>query len=190
MPRLAVLLPLRRERQSPRPRPSWRHPPPPRPGGIADAVAKSLEGSLARLDLDGVDIFHLHNAITETGGGEALSVRQVMDRIASMGTKPWRAMDEYKFLQTICEDGRPADCVPFINGCPSFALQCPESRVLHPLQFVRPRAQFDNNVLFFGLTIRVKSRNLRFGPFLRGLEKKRGESGEIDHGSATILLPD
>src|SRR6266446_10125407 len=47
-------------------------------GGIADAAAKSLEGSLARLDLDRVDIFHLHNAITETGGGEALSVRQVL----------------------------------------------------------------------------------------------------------------
>src|SRR6266581_2347689 len=47
-------------------------------GHIADAVAKSLEGSLARLRLDRVDIFHLHNAITETGGGEALSVRQVL----------------------------------------------------------------------------------------------------------------
>jgi aryl-alcohol dehydrogenase-like predicted oxidoreductase len=47
-------------------------------GGIADAVAKSLEGSLARLRLDRVDIFHLHNAITETGGGEAISVRQVL----------------------------------------------------------------------------------------------------------------
>jgi aryl-alcohol dehydrogenase-like predicted oxidoreductase len=47
-------------------------------GGIADAVAKSLEGSLARLRLDRIDIFHLHNAITKTGGGEALSVRQVL----------------------------------------------------------------------------------------------------------------
>jgi aryl-alcohol dehydrogenase-like predicted oxidoreductase len=46
-------------------------------GRIADAVAKSLEGSLTRLRLDRVDIFHLHNAITETGGGESLSVRQV-----------------------------------------------------------------------------------------------------------------
>jgi aryl-alcohol dehydrogenase-like predicted oxidoreductase len=45
---------------------------------IADAVAKSLESSLTRLHLDHVDIFHLHNAITETGGGEALSVRQVL----------------------------------------------------------------------------------------------------------------
>jgi aryl-alcohol dehydrogenase-like predicted oxidoreductase len=47
-------------------------------GGIADAVANSLEGSLARLRLDRVDIFHLHNAITESGSGEALSVRQVL----------------------------------------------------------------------------------------------------------------
>src|SRR6267154_751046 len=41
-------------------------------GRIADAVTMSLEGSLARLRLDRVDIFHLHNAITETGGGSAL----------------------------------------------------------------------------------------------------------------------
>src|SRR5262252_11062122 len=50
-------------------------------GDIANAVAKSLEGSLARLQLDRVDIFHLHNAISETGGGEALSVRQVLDDV-------------------------------------------------------------------------------------------------------------
>jgi aryl-alcohol dehydrogenase-like predicted oxidoreductase len=50
-------------------------------GRIADAVAKSLEGSLARLQLERVDIFHLHNAITETGGGESLSVRQVLSEV-------------------------------------------------------------------------------------------------------------
>jgi aryl-alcohol dehydrogenase-like predicted oxidoreductase len=48
---------------------------------IAEAVAKSLDGSLARLRLDRVDIFHLHNAITEDGGGEALSVRQVLTEV-------------------------------------------------------------------------------------------------------------
>jgi aryl-alcohol dehydrogenase-like predicted oxidoreductase len=48
---------------------------------ISDAVVKSLEGSLTRLRLDRVDIFHLHNAITETGGGEALSVRQVLEDV-------------------------------------------------------------------------------------------------------------
>src|ERR1700736_1564869 len=48
---------------------------------IADAVTMSLEGSLTRLRLDRVDIFHLHNAITETGGGEALSVRQVLEDV-------------------------------------------------------------------------------------------------------------
>jgi aryl-alcohol dehydrogenase-like predicted oxidoreductase len=50
-------------------------------GHIADAVATSLEGSLARLSRDCVDIFHLHNAITEAGGGETLSVRQVLDDV-------------------------------------------------------------------------------------------------------------
>src|SRR5947209_18752388 len=34
-------------------------------GRIADAVATSLEGSLARLGLDQVNIFSLHNPITE-----------------------------------------------------------------------------------------------------------------------------
>ena len=47
-------------------------------GRIADAVTTSLEGSLARLRLDQADIFHLHNPITETEGGSALSVRQVL----------------------------------------------------------------------------------------------------------------
>jgi aryl-alcohol dehydrogenase-like predicted oxidoreductase len=48
---------------------------------IAEAIAASLEGSLVRLGLDRVDIFHLHNPITETGGGSALSVRQVLDDV-------------------------------------------------------------------------------------------------------------
>jgi aryl-alcohol dehydrogenase-like predicted oxidoreductase len=52
--------------------------PPSEFGRIADAVTMSLEGSLARLGLDRVDIFHLHNTITEAGGGAALSVQQVL----------------------------------------------------------------------------------------------------------------
>jgi aryl-alcohol dehydrogenase-like predicted oxidoreductase len=50
-------------------------------GRIANAVTTSLEGSLARLNLDRVDIFHLHNQVTEAGGGPALSVRQVLDDV-------------------------------------------------------------------------------------------------------------
>ena len=38
-------------------------------GRIADAIRISLEGSLARLQLDRVDILHLYNPITEHGGG-------------------------------------------------------------------------------------------------------------------------
>jgi len=50
-------------------------------GRIDEAVRISLEGSLARLRLDRVDILHLHNPITESGGGSALSVRQVLDGV-------------------------------------------------------------------------------------------------------------
>jgi L-galactose dehydrogenase/L-glyceraldehyde 3-phosphate reductase len=50
-------------------------------GRIADTVTTSLEGSLARLRLDRVDIFHLHNPVTGQGGGTALSVRQVLDDV-------------------------------------------------------------------------------------------------------------
>lgn len=50
-------------------------------GRIAEAVAESLDGSLRRLQRDCVDIFHLHNAITLIGGGESLSVRQVLEEV-------------------------------------------------------------------------------------------------------------
>jgi L-galactose dehydrogenase/L-glyceraldehyde 3-phosphate reductase len=50
-------------------------------GHIADAVATSLEHSLMRLRRDRVDIFHLHNAINEAGGGETLSVQQVLGEV-------------------------------------------------------------------------------------------------------------
>ena len=53
-------------------------------GRIADAVATSLEGSLARLSRDCVDIFHLHNAITDTGAG----MRSVSDRFSRMSYRP------------------------------------------------------------------------------------------------------
>jgi L-galactose dehydrogenase/L-glyceraldehyde 3-phosphate reductase len=47
-------------------------------GRIGDAIAQSLEASLARLRRDRVDIFHLHNAITPGGGGNAYNVAQVL----------------------------------------------------------------------------------------------------------------
>src|SRR5258708_13530972 len=49
--------------------------PPSEFGRIAEAVTMSLEGSLARLRLDRVDIFHLHNAITTPAGESPLTVR-------------------------------------------------------------------------------------------------------------------
>ena len=50
-------------------------------GRIAEAVTKSLDGSLARLGRDHVDIFHLHNAITANGGGDTLSADQVLNEV-------------------------------------------------------------------------------------------------------------
>jgi aryl-alcohol dehydrogenase-like predicted oxidoreductase len=50
-------------------------------GRIAETVTRSLEASLARLRLDRVDIFHLHNAITANGGGETLSTQQVLGEV-------------------------------------------------------------------------------------------------------------
>jgi aryl-alcohol dehydrogenase-like predicted oxidoreductase len=40
-----------------------------------------LDGSLQRLKMDHVDIFHLHNPITSSGGDETLSVAQVRDEV-------------------------------------------------------------------------------------------------------------
>ncbi len=54
---------------------------PPNTASIAQAIATSLEGSLQRLGMERVDIFHLHNAITSGGGGESLSARQVLDEV-------------------------------------------------------------------------------------------------------------
>jgi L-galactose dehydrogenase/L-glyceraldehyde 3-phosphate reductase len=55
--------------------------PPAEFGRIAEAITASLENSLTRLGLDHVDIFHLHNPITDAGGGSALSARQVLDEV-------------------------------------------------------------------------------------------------------------
>jgi aryl-alcohol dehydrogenase-like predicted oxidoreductase len=48
---------------------------------IGEVVATSLEGSLSRLRLERVDIFHLHNPITAKEGGSALSFGQVLDDV-------------------------------------------------------------------------------------------------------------
>jgi len=51
------------------------------PSASFSQISGSLEGSLTRLRRDQVDIFHLHNAISEAGGGETLSVQQVLGEV-------------------------------------------------------------------------------------------------------------
>ena len=50
-------------------------------GRIGPAVSASLNASLGRLGVDHVDIFHLHNAISVNGGGDTLSVNQVLNEV-------------------------------------------------------------------------------------------------------------
>jgi aryl-alcohol dehydrogenase-like predicted oxidoreductase len=50
-------------------------------GAIAKTISDSLDGSLQRLKMDQVDIFHLHNPITSSGGGETLSIAQVRNEV-------------------------------------------------------------------------------------------------------------
>ena len=71
--------------------------PPSEFGRIGEAVRASLEGSLARLQLERVDIFHLHNPITEKGGGSSLGVRQVLDEVAPAFTR-LREQGKIRFL--------------------------------------------------------------------------------------------
>ncbi len=55
--------------------------PPAEFGRIGEAAAASLEGSLQRLGRDQVDIFHLHNPVSLAGGGNSVSVGQVLDEV-------------------------------------------------------------------------------------------------------------
>src|SRR5215468_7342174 len=71
--------------------------PPDSYGRIADTVTTSLEESLARLRRDRVDIFHLHNPITDNGGGATLGVKQVMDEVVPAFER-LRAQGKTRFL--------------------------------------------------------------------------------------------
>jgi aryl-alcohol dehydrogenase-like predicted oxidoreductase len=66
-------------------------------GRIADTVSASLEGSLARLQLERADIFHLHNPITDKGNGTALSVTQVLEEVVPAFER-LRAQGKVRFL--------------------------------------------------------------------------------------------
>jgi len=66
-------------------------------GGIRAAAAASLEGSLRRLGMDHVDIFHLHNPITADGGEESFSVKMVLEQVVPAFEALLRVIDAEKF---------------------------------------------------------------------------------------------
>jgi L-galactose dehydrogenase/L-glyceraldehyde 3-phosphate reductase len=80
------------------------------PPGAHDRIATitlSLEASLKRLRLDHVDIFHLHNPITEAGGGATLSVKQVQDEVVPAFER-LRAQGKTRFLGLTAIGDTPA----------------------------------------------------------------------------------
>ncbi len=78
-------------------------------GRIAETVTKSLEDSLTRLCRDQVDIFHLHNAVTANGGGEAISIRQVLDEVVPAFER-LRQQGKTRFLGLTCVGDTAAMC--------------------------------------------------------------------------------
>ena len=66
-------------------------------GRIGQAVTESLDASLQRLGMDHVDIFHLHNAITNDGDGESLSAERVLDEVVP-AFEALRAAGKLRFL--------------------------------------------------------------------------------------------
>jgi aryl-alcohol dehydrogenase-like predicted oxidoreductase len=76
-------------------------------GRIVAAVADSLEASLQRLGREQVDIFHLHNAITTTGGGESLSAQVVLNEVAPAFEK-LREQGKVRFLGITAVGDTPA----------------------------------------------------------------------------------
>jgi aryl-alcohol dehydrogenase-like predicted oxidoreductase len=76
-------------------------------GAIAKTVAASMDGSLQRLKMDHVDIFHLHNPITLNGGGETLSVAQVRNEVIP-AFEALRAAGKTRFLGITAIGDTPA----------------------------------------------------------------------------------
>jgi aryl-alcohol dehydrogenase-like predicted oxidoreductase len=76
-------------------------------GRIGVAVAGSLEASLKRMGREQVDIFHLHNAITISGGGESLSAKTVLEEVVPAFEK-LRQQGKARFLGITAVGHTPA----------------------------------------------------------------------------------
>jgi aryl-alcohol dehydrogenase-like predicted oxidoreductase len=76
-------------------------------GRISEAVKQSLESSLQRLGLQSVDIFHLHNPITERGGADSLSASQVLSEVVPALEK-LREQGKTRFLGITAVGDTPA----------------------------------------------------------------------------------
>jgi len=106
---------------------------------IAAAVAESLEGSLRRLRMERVDIFHLHNAITSAGGGETLSVQQVLGEVVPAFEK-LREQGKTRFLGITAVGDTPAlhqvlDAGDFDSAQVSYNMLNPSAAIALPANY-------------------------------------------------------
>jgi len=80
---------------------------PPDAGSIAAAIAESLEASLRRLGREQVDILHLHNPLTASGTGGALTPAQVLGEVVP-AFENLRRQGKLRFLGMTATGDTPA----------------------------------------------------------------------------------
>lgn len=76
-------------------------------GDIKGNINASIDGSLKRLRMERVDIFHLHNPITLSGGGESLSATQVLQEVVP-AFEGLRAAGKIRFMGITAVGETPA----------------------------------------------------------------------------------
>jgi aryl-alcohol dehydrogenase-like predicted oxidoreductase len=91
--------------------------------GIRMAIVASLDKSLQRLGLPSVDIFHLHNAVTERGDNGALTADQVLN-------------DVVPTFETLRQQGKIRFCGITATGDIAAIQRVAEARVINSAQVV------------------------------------------------------
>jgi aryl-alcohol dehydrogenase-like predicted oxidoreductase len=108
-------------------------------GRITATVAESLEASLKRMGREQVDIFHLHNAITQNGGGESLSAKVVLEEVAPAFEK-LREQGKFRFLGITAVGDTPAlheviDSRKFVSAQVSYNMLNPSAGEALPANY-------------------------------------------------------
>jgi aryl-alcohol dehydrogenase-like predicted oxidoreductase len=88
--------------------------PPTEPGKIGAAIAASLEASLARLQMDSVDLFQFHNAVVGTTEGANFASATVLEEVVP-AFELLRAQGKLRFFGITA------------NGCTAWSMRAPST---------------------------------------------------------------